>query len=89
MSQVQPLSTLAPEYSNQLQPIKEIAPTQIVVTELIIEPECAKAVECPKEECIIDQCTKDPCAKDPCVKDPCKTGYDMGYGWGWLGALIL
>lgn len=24
-----------------------------------------------------------------CDKDPCRSGYDLGYGWGWFGALVL
>jgi hypothetical protein len=54
-----------------------------------------KREECPpkKEECPPkDGCGKPKCPpKDPCKKpcDPCAKGTEMGYGWGWLGALIL
>ena len=51
--------------------------------------------EHPKEnKC--NKCQKPVCCcpppKDPCAKDACGnvyTGYDLGYGWGWLGALIM
>lgn len=100
MSQAQPLSTLAPEYSNQLQPVQQVVVTQVPGTQVVSGPSCPpkkpecppKVPECPKkpqcppkvEECPkkVVECPK-PCPK-PC--DPCAS---TGYGWGWLGALIL
>lgn len=96
MSQAQPLSTLAPEYSNPLQPVQQVVVTQVPATQIVIEPSCPpkrvdcppKLVECPpkKVECCPpkrEECPKKECPK-PC--DPCAPA---GYGWGWLGALIL
>lgn len=57
---------------------------------------CKKFVQDPCDPCkkiVPDPCVKvDPCEKpDPCKKpkcvDPCAKS--MGYGWGWLGSLIL
>lgn len=84
MSQGQPLSTLAPEYDNTLQP------TKVVVIEKIIETH-DHAIKCNdevKDLCVKDPCVKDPCIKDPCIKDPCAVKSE-GHGWRWLGALIL
>lgn len=99
MSQAQPLSTLAPEYSNQLQPVQQVVVTQVPATQVVVEPGCPpKRVECPpkKPECPpkvvecppkVEECPKKvvECPK-PCA-DPCAPA--AGYGWGWLGALIL
>lgn len=104
MSQAQPLSTLAPEYSNQLQPVQQVVVTQVPATQVYVEPGCPpkiiecplkkvecppKIVECPKKvECppkIVECPKKVECVK-PCP-DPCAPA--AGYGWGWLGALIL
>lgn len=81
MSQAQPLSTLAPEYSNQLQPAQQYVVTTVQPAAVVVDPSCPPKNPCPP---------KDPCApKNPCA-DPCAGGgYGMGYGWGWLGALIL
>lgn len=100
-AQPQPLSTLAPEYINQLQP------QQVLVVKPECPPkkeECPKKPECPpkKEECPKkpecppkkEECPKKPecppkkeeCPKKEC--DPCAKS-NNGYGWGWLGALIL
>jgi len=77
MSQAQPLSTLAPEYSNQLQPVQQYTTTTVQTTQQAVDPSCP-----PKNPCV----KKVECKKP---SDPCGGGYDMGYGWGWLGALIL
>lgn len=68
-----PLSTLAPTYTNQLRA------TETTVVQADIYPGGSK-----------DPCKK-PCDTKPISKcdDPCKSGRDMGWGWGWLGALIL
>jgi len=99
MSQAQPLSSLAPEFSNQLQPAKQVVvPANTVAVQKVDQSspchkdECVKNVELKPDPCVKpDPCKKpDPCVKvDPCKKpcDPCKTG--MESGWGWLGALIL
>lgn len=54
---------------------------------------CERPDPCAKDPCPKDPCAKDPCAKDSCPKDscpnPCARGYDLSYGWGWLGGLIL
>lgn len=94
MSQGQPLSSLAPEYS------KEVSEVQVAIIQSSCPPkqiDCAPpcSVECPKKvEC---PCPKDPCpdprVKDLCVKDPCDnpctTCVTTGYKWSWLGALVL
>jgi hypothetical protein len=58
---------------------------------------CPKKNPCPPSPCP----KKNPCPPSPCPKkNPClktnlepprnpNAGYDMSYGWGWLGALIL
>lgn len=109
MSYAQPLSTLAPEYSNQLLSTQQVIITQVPKSQVIIEsdcpinlpdcppkiedcvkkPECPpKIEECPKKpECPpkTEECPKKEECKPPCA-DPCAS---TGYGWGWLGALIL
>ena len=107
MSQAQPLSTLAPEYSNQMRSAQQSISSQSSQGKYIMEPACPpKQEECPpkKEECPpkIEECLpkqeecppkKEECPKkDPCENpcdDPCARAGYMGYGWGWLGALIL
>ena len=78
MSQVQPLSSLAPEYNTKL-------PNSLKV-ENVMSNDCNKQMECPAKPA----CAKEPeCPKqDECSK---KTECDPCYktGWGWLGALIL
>jgi outer membrane biosynthesis protein TonB len=109
MSQAQPLSTLAPEYSNQLQPVQQVVVTQVPATHLVLDPSCPpKKIECPpkKPECppkpvecpkkVIEcppkpvECPPKPveCPPKKC-EDPCAPVTTTGYGWGWLGALIL
>jgi hypothetical protein len=110
MSQVQPqpLSTLAPEYIDQLQPKQSVIVKSVSFSkdECPKKDECQKKPECPpkkpecppkkaecppkKEECPPkkEECPpkKEECPKKEC--DPCAKK-DNGYGWGWLGALIL
>lgn len=96
MSQAQPLSTLAPEYSNQLQTVQQVIVTQVPTSQMVVDPSCPpKIVECPPK---IEECPKKPecppkieeCPKKPECKKPCETPCSSsGYGWGWLGALIL
>lgn len=76
MSKAQPLSTLAPEYINQFQ----LRDTNEALTTPVVDPTC-----CPK----VPPCpTKiEPECKKPCY-DPCASRA-VGYGWGWLGSLIL
>lgn len=94
MSQAQPLSSLAPEYSSKVIPVPQYVIPQNTASVIdsnyipytapcvIKEPECKKEPNCIKEP----ECKREPECKKPC--DPCATsGY--GYGWGWLGALIL
>jgi hypothetical protein len=119
-AQPQPLSTLAPEYINQLQPQQLAQPIPLSKKEDCPKKpecppkkeECPKKPECPpkKEECHKkpecppkkEECPKKPeCPpkKEECPKkpecppkkeecDPCAKN-NSGYGWGWLGALIL
>ena len=118
MSYAQPLSTLAPEYATQLQPVQQVIVTEYlapVFVPLVESPKpCSmpcpkpcplKVVECPKpcpKPCPtptkVVECPK-PCPK-PCPPkvvecpkpcDPCAVpvACSTGYGWGWLGALIL
>src|SRR5436853_437542 len=124
MLQAQPLSILAPEYSDQLVPRQPLSTTQVTVKQTIVDAEIVKPaclikkeccpakpicpVEpkkcCPKLACPVEpkkccppvevkKCCPPPkpvCPKpiDPCCVqkacDPCD-----GYGWKWLGALIL
>lgn len=66
MSQAQPLSTLAPEYSNQVQQYT-INPQQNM-SEIQREP-------CPKDPCATVE--KDPCAKTKSLD----YGWGYGWGW--------
>lgn len=104
MSQAKPLSSLAPEFSDQLQkpcpcpPKKEECPKKKEECPPKKEECPKKKEECPpkKEECPKkkEECPKKkeecPKKKDECKKpcdDPCAR--KEGWGWGWLGALIL
>src|SRR3989338_1526258 len=42
-----------------------------------------------QEPCLDRNAKCNPCQPCKPTCDPCRSGYDMGYGWGWLGALIL
>lgn len=91
MSQAQPLSTLAPEYNNQLQSPQHMTMEQDQSIFVVIDKECPPKDCKPKNPCANKECPPKECPpKNPC-DDPCgqKAGYGMGYGWGWLGALIL
>ena len=123
MSYAQPLSSLAPEYITQLQPIGSVEPEETIIVQVVVEEASLKLdddsvinhnyvpeSECPskheheeypqikshhnKDKCHEEpECSEeDPCpSKKKCVKscDPCAKGTEMGYGWGWMGALIL
>ena len=107
MSYAQPLSTLAPEYIGQLQPVGPMKPQETVIVQVVVEEASLEIDECPlkNDDCPpkdedyppkYDECHKKPkcpekelCPpKEKCEK-PCAKGREMGYGWGWLGALIL
>jgi len=73
----QTLSALAPTSPVYAQGQQMYAQNPSVkVTETIVTEQCAKPVSC---------APKDPCAQSHHGHN----GYDMGHGWGWLGALIM
>jgi uncharacterized low-complexity protein len=96
MLQGQPLSSLLPSYFQNKQNqiiqapiINKMEQVSKIDTNLNNSNEITKIDKCNEDKCKKDKCKEDKCKKDKCKEDKCKSGYDLGYGWGWLGALII
>jgi len=101
MSQAQPLSTLAPEYSDQFQKEPIISPLAASTAVVIIEPvHIANTSDCSvnqheqlsaySHESKHNENIKHDCSNKCPKKRGCNNVYESySCGWGWIGAMIL
>lgn len=84
MSQVQSVSTQAPEYNNRLPYTYDPCRDPCVPATPAPIPACSPCVDaCGTTTCVATGSDQSSC------RPACARAYDVGYGWGWLGALVL